>query len=204
MIDDDTPDPALAARAVAEAELHDHAARGDLAAVATGALRLYGDELLAFLCAMARDEDLAAEAFAEFAEDFWRGLPGFRWAGSLRAWCYTLARHALSHVRRDPRRRAVRNLPLSIAPELAVVVHTRTHRLLQTETKDQLRTLRESLEPEDHELLILRLDRQLSWKEIARILGGEDDVDARAATLRKRYERAKTRLRTLAVAAGLL
>jgi RNA polymerase sigma-70 factor (ECF subfamily) len=64
--------------------------------------------------------------------------------------------------------------------------------------------LREQLDPEEHELLLLRLDRGLAWKDIARILGGDDDVDARASALRKRFERAKQRLKKLAIEHGLI
>ena len=47
-------------------------------------------------------------------------------------------------------------------------------------------------------LLGLRLDRQMAWTEIARILGSEEDSLAReAAALRKRFERLKIRLREL-------
>lgn len=170
----------------------------------TAALRLYGVELLGFLRALASDQDLAAEAFAELGEDVWKGLPRFRWEASLRSWMYTLARNALTQLRRDPRRRAARNLPLSIAPEMAAVVRTVTLEIQRTEVKDEFRVLREQLDPEEHEILLLRLDRGLAWKDIARILGGDDHVDARASALRKRFERAKQRLKKLAIEHGLI
>lgn len=170
----------------------------------TAALQTYGVELLGFLRAVASNHDLAAEAFAELGEDLWRGLPRFRWQASLRSWLYALARNALGQLRRDPRRRVERNLPLSIAPDVAAVVRTVTLEIQRTEVKDELRVLREQLAPDEHELLLLRLDRGLAWKDIARILGGDDDLDARAAVLRKRFERAKERLRKLAIAHGLI
>jgi RNA polymerase sigma-70 factor, ECF subfamily len=170
----------------------------------TGALRLYGVELLSFLRALANNHDLAAEAFAELGEDLWKGLPRFRWESSLRSWLYALARNALAQLRRDPRRRIERNLPLSIAPEMAAVVRTATVQIQRTEVKDELRVLREQLDPEEHEILLLRLDRGLAWKDIARILGGPDNLDARAAALRKRFERAKERLKKLAIEHGLI
>jgi RNA polymerase sigma-70 factor (ECF subfamily) len=170
----------------------------------TGALRLYGVELLCFLRSLANNHDLAAEAFAELGEDLWKGLPRFRWESSLRSWLYALARNALAQLRRDPRRRLDRNLPLSIAPEMAAVVRTATVQIQRTEVKDELRVLREQLDPEEHEILLLRLDRGLAWKDIARILGGPDHLDARAAALRKRFERAKERLKKLAIAHGLI
>lgn len=188
-------------RAAAEAEIR---ALDGPAAQTTAALRLYGTELLGFLRAIARDDDLAAEAFAELGEDLWRGLPTFRWQATLRSWLYTLARNALNQLRRDPRRRADRNLPLSVAPEMEHVLRTATREIQQTAVKDEFRILREQLDPDEHELLLLRLDRELSWKEIARITGGDDDVDTRAATLRKKFERAKERLKKLALAHGLI
>lgn len=170
----------------------------------TGALRMYGVELLGFLRALANNHDLAAEAFAELGEDVWKGLPRFRWESSLRSWLYSLARNALAQLRRDPRRRLERNLPLSIAPDMAALVRTATLEIQRTEIKDEFRVLREQLDPEEHEILLLRLDRGLAWKDIARILGGDDNVDSRAAALRKRFERAKERLKKLALEHGLL
>jgi hypothetical protein len=52
--------------------------------------------------------------------------------------------------------------------------------------------------------LLLRLDRGLPWKDIARILGGTGDLDVRAAALRKRFERARERLKKLAIERGLI
>jgi RNA polymerase sigma-70 factor (ECF subfamily) len=179
-------------------------AAADFASAATAALRLYGPELLSYLHATARDADVAAEAFGELGEDLWRALPNFEWKASLRSWLYVIARNALYQLRRDPRRRAGRNIPLSLAPEVAAVVRTATLEFQRTDVKDEMRALREQLTPEDHELLLLRLDRQMSWKDIARIVGGDTDVDTRAAALRKRFERTKERLKKLAVERGLL
>jgi RNA polymerase sigma-70 factor, ECF subfamily len=51
-------------------------------------------------------------------------------------------------------------------------------------------------------LLGLRLDRQMGWTDIARVLGTGDEATLTrdAATLRKRYERLKDRLRELVAA----
>jgi RNA polymerase sigma-70 factor (ECF subfamily) len=177
---------------------------GSFAEATTAALQRYGVELLGFLRAIAGDDDLAGDAFGELGEDVWTGLPRFRWESSLRSWLYALARNALAQLRRDPRRRLERNLPLSIAPELAAVTRTVTLEIQRTEVKDEFRVLREQLDPEEHELLLLRLDRGLAWKDIARILGGPGDLDTRAAALRKRFERARDRLKKLAIEHGLI
>ncbi len=199
-----------AARAAREREIRAKLESGGARDAAAATIELYGGEVLGFLHAVARDEDLASEAFSAFSEDLLRGLPGFRWDASLRTWAYALARNALHRLRRDPRRRARNNVPLSNpgADISAIVDQVRTATLpfLRTSVKDELRRLREALDPDDHALLVLRIDRKMSWRDIARALPGEEteEVDRRAATLRKRFERAKTMLRELATARGII
>jgi RNA polymerase sigma-70 factor, ECF subfamily len=174
---------------------------------ATVALRGYGPEVLGYLSAMCRTETDAAEVFSSFCEDLWKGLPGFRWQSSFRTWAYTLARHALYRIGRDPQRRRERNLALSESPEVFEMVEqvrTTTMIHLRTETKNKFAALRDRLEPDDRTLLILRVDRKLAWTEIATVMADEaeptpDQLKRGAATLRKRFERAKERLRKLAI-----
>jgi len=215
----DAPEPGgaleAAVRALAEA--------GDLDAAATRALEHYGPELYGYLRAIARDDDLASDAFALGSEQLWRYLGRFRWESSLRTWAYQLFRRTLYQLRADPRRRPDRNLPLSIASSIEDVHRSVTAPYQRTEVKESLRALRESLDPLDHEILVLRLDRAMSWKDIARALAEPDDteagasasssstsssssssIDQRAAAYRKRFERAKAQLRELAIKHGLL
>jgi len=200
------PDDRDDARKAADAEIRGRCQAGQFDVATTLVIRHYGPELMGYLHATAGNPDLATEAFAELGEDIWKGLAGFRWDASIRSWLYILARNALNQLRRDPRRRVDRNLPLSIAPDVEVVVRTATMNIQRTAVKDEFRVLREQLSPEDHELLLLRLDNKMSWKDIARVMGGGDglDVDTRAATLRKRFERVKDRLRELAIKHGLI
>jgi len=80
-----------------------------------------------------------------------------------------------------------------------------------------LARLRASLSVEEQTLLVLRVDRELEWEEIAEVLGpGPEDDDTppggggarpaarRAAALRKRFERLKARLREEAMKNGLV
>lgn len=180
---------------------------GKLDSAATQVLDLYGRELLEYLVAIARSEADGADAFSQFTLDLWKGLPKFRWQASARTWCYTLARHALARVRRDPARRPGRAIALSDAPELAKAaeqVRTRTLSYLRTEVKDRVAALRDELSPEDQSILILRIDRKLEWRDVVRALAEEDEgelsdaeVTKRAAALRKRFERIKNDLKKL-------
>ena len=177
---------------------------GDHDAAATAALRGYGPELYSFLAAL--DRNLADDAFAETAARLWRGLPAFAWQSSLRTWAYTIARNTAHTVRRDHR-----EVPLDDASEvgrLAKEVRTATQPYLRTDVKDKFAELRASLPVEDQELLILRVDRALDWKDLAQALADEPldgaALDREAARLRKRFSVLKTKLLELGREHGLI
>ena len=176
---------------------------GDHAGAAAGTLRFYGPEILGYLYATLRDETAADEVFAQFSEDLWKGLGKFRRLCSMRTWSYRLAWESLSKFRRDPYRR--RALPLRTGEwsQAATEVRDRTAPWLRSSVRDQVARLRERLTDAERTLLILRIDRGLSFAEIAEVLRPRDRR-AGAVTLRKRYDRLKKKLRRLAEAEGLL
>lgn len=198
-----------AQREALERELRRTYQAGDLHAVATLAIKAYGPELYGFLVGLAQDGDAAAEVFAGMCERLWRGLPGFRWDSSLRVWAYTIARNHFHHWTRD-RAKQRRGVPLSEAPqlsELVVKVRTETAQHLRTDVKDGFARLRATLDPDDQLLLGLRLDGDMAWSDIARVLAGEDAAEPstrEVAALRKRYERLKKELRERAQAEKLI
>ena len=192
------------ARARLERAIAEHRAHGDLQQAATVAVEGYGPEILGYLHALTRDPTEAADVFSVFCEDLWRGLPDFRGEASFRTWAYVLARNAFIRGRRTPHRRHSL-VPLSACPPLSGAVErvrTRTALHLQTEVKAEVARLRDQLSEAERDLLVLRVDRGLSWQEIARVMSESADpspaeLRREAARLRKRYERCKDRLRKL-------
>jgi RNA polymerase sigma-70 factor (ECF subfamily) len=72
-----------------------------------------------------------------------------------------------------------------------------------------MRELRESLSEEDQSLLMLRVDRKLSWKDLAVALSdgkemNEAELAKKASNLRQSFQKVKNRLRSLAEEEGLL
>ncbi|MGC4119464.1 MAG: sigma-70 family RNA polymerase sigma factor [Myxococcales bacterium] len=150
----------------------------------------YGPELMGMLVALASPKSLAHDRFSEVCLALCQDLPGFRWRSSLRTWLYAIARHCVLHARRAPDAR-LPHLPLSQSPEIqAAVAHVRTSTApyLRSEAKDQFAALRAELSQDEQMLLILRVDRNLGWRDVAEIL--EESEPA----LRKRFERLKARL----------
>jgi RNA polymerase sigma-70 factor (ECF subfamily) len=198
-----------------EARVAELVARGELAEAASVAIERYGPSVYGYLCSLL-DEDDARDVFSQWAEDVWRGLPGFRRECTLRAWLFKLAWHAAARYRRDPYRARRERLPTGAASRLAAsaiassVLHGGGRR-------ERLRRLRASLPPEDETLLVLRVDKELEWEEIAAVLSttsepgaagetpaGEAPAAVTAPALRKRFERLKDRLAERAREEGLL
>jgi RNA polymerase sigma-70 factor (ECF subfamily) len=203
-----------------EAQIRQCCTVGDYRAAATVILQAYGAEISSLLCARLHSEANGSEVFGMFCEDLWRALPGFEFRCSSRTWAYVLARHAELRFRSEPQRRPDRNLPF--AGQLADMPAQRrssTSPYRQTQVRERLRALRQRLHEQDELLLLLRVDRALSWREIARVLLAEASVDAsycadtphpepllerEAARLRQRFQVIKQKLRHWAEEEGLL
>ncbi|HEY5945500.1 MAG TPA: sigma-70 family RNA polymerase sigma factor [Kofleriaceae bacterium] len=176
---------------------------------ATRIFELYGSEMYGFLVNLMGNETAASDVFSQVGEDLWAGLPKFKFKCSVRTWVYVLARHAAARYRRSPWNKGERRGAESRIDSLMQVARSRTQPWQRTEIKDRFSELRESLEPDDRILLTLRIDRDLPWEEVARVMLDGDDPDAAALSretdrLRKRFQLLKTELRKRAQAAGLL
>jgi RNA polymerase sigma-70 factor (ECF subfamily) len=191
-----------AEREVLEREVRGLLDGGDATAAANRAIRGYGAEVLGFLTAHQKNESDADDVFAIWAERLWRGLAGFGWDCSLRTWVYAVARNASRNFTRDRKVQARRQAPLPDSEALAVAAEVRsdTRSFLRTEAKDRLTEIRDALPEEDRALLVLRIDRRLEWKDLARVML-EDGAAADDATLaresqrlRKRFQHLKERL----------
>jgi RNA polymerase sigma-70 factor (ECF subfamily) len=196
---------------------HESAIRVALTARAPGKamqlmLEAYGGEILSFLHSRLKNPSDAQDAFSMFAEDAWTGLPGFGFRCSLRTWAYTVARNAAARLMASPERRPARNLTLSNVSEISALVErlrSETDAFQRTDVKDRFKALREQLSPDDQMLLVLRVDRGLSFRELSLAMSGNCELDdaeiaREAARLRKAFERVKAELRKLAEQAGIL
>jgi RNA polymerase sigma-70 factor (ECF subfamily) len=175
-------------------------ASGDHAQAATRAVNLYGAEVMSFLATSLRDGTELDDAFSRFLLALWEGLPRFRWDCSMRTWCYALARHA---VARTVRERGRARATVALSPELeelAARARSATPSYLRTDVRRRVAALRADLDPDDRQLLVLRVNRRLAWEEVARVLLDDEEptgesIARKAAALRKRYERLKASLR---------
>jgi RNA polymerase sigma-70 factor (ECF subfamily) len=164
-------------------------------------MRAFGPKIYGYLRAVLRDDTDAGDAFSLFGENLWRGISTYRGEASFRTWAYRIAWNAALAVRDEAWRRHGRRLETSEASRLADEIRTTAARVERERTA--LDALRETLSPEEQTLLVLRIDQGLSWDEIAHVLGQEGS-SVESATLRKRFERLKERLASLARERGLV
>jgi RNA polymerase sigma-70 factor (ECF subfamily) len=194
----------------AEDEIRSLRDSGDAAAAATRAIQAYGGEVLGFLIGLLRSEPDAEEVFAQASHDLWAGMPAFEARSSMRTWFYTLARNAASRHQRAPHQRAARRVPISEVSDIVARVRTETSPHLRSDVKDRFASIRDALDADDRWLLVLRVDRDMAWTDIARVMAAEGDsasdseLSRAAARLRKRFQLVKDLIRDRARAAGLL
>lgn len=178
----------------------------------TDALTAYGPEILGLLVAMHRDHDEASEAFSIFAERLWKAMDRFEFKCSMRTWAYMVARRVSLDMMRSAKARRRRQRPLSDVPEITALVaqvRTRTLSLYREENLSAFVELRRQLPEADQLLLVLRVDREMAWDDLARVFlerdePSADDVKRESARLRKRFQLVKERLRALGEERGLL
>src|SRR5262249_20126821 len=147
-------------------------------------------DVLGFLTGLLGDPERARDALAQASADLWSGLPAFRGRASARTWFYKIARHAASRLRRSPAEQPRRRVAIDDVSELEAAVRTTTAPYLRTDVKDGFTAIREALAPDDRALLLLRVDRRMSWREIARVMAGDGPDDSELE-----LERAAVRLR---------
>jgi len=145
-------------------------------------------ELRPFLHRLLGELTLVDEAHAATCDRLSKELRSFRWDCSLRSWIFIVATREARRCRlRHPQGRRAAKSSTTVSPvDGATWTHSPTVR------QDIVEALRESLSEEDRDLLVLRVERGLAWREIAAAFlddeAADRDIIARgAARLQQRY-----------------
>jgi RNA polymerase sigma-70 factor (ECF subfamily) len=190
-----------------EREIRAHHEAGELGRAAELLLRGYGEEIRRWILCIVHDESACNDVFGMFCEDLWRGFAAFRWESPVRIWSYRLARHAAFRLLRHRQSRRGGEIPPTLA---APAERSMTQPWLRSEVKASFARLRERLSLQEQMILVLRVDHQMSWEDIADVVGSCREPPPAAAlrrqatALRQRFRRIKSRLRQMALEEGLL
>lgn len=150
----------------------------------------YGDEIFGYLVKATGDYVSAQEIFSMFKEDLWKGICTYKPTHTLRSWLYCVARNARNRYYTRDRYREV--IPLTTNKAAGLYVSSNSSAVHQAEQKNKLlQVMYSHLTPDERDLLIFRVDREMAWDEIADSLGIE------SAAARKRYERLKRKIASI-------
>ena len=175
---------------------------GNTRQAATLVIQAHGPAVLRYLRALLRDEGTVDDAFSLFGEWVWRGIANFRGEAPLRSWTLGVAWNAAQRVRDEAWQKHKARLSTGFASKLVAKIRTTSPGTL--ERRDEgLDQLRGELAAEDQNLLVLRLDQELAWEDIAVVLSGSGSP-VKPSALRKRFERLKERMAKRARERGLL
>lgn len=176
----------------------------------TLALRTYGAELRALLATLLEDEEEVREAYAVFGEQLWISHGRFQWRSSYRSWAYVIAKRVA--LRTWQRRRVARRRTANggVEPdELAYRPDTEPPSLAQGPRGRAVVARCEALSAEERQIVRLRLEYGLSWRNIALTMMPPEEATSDAAVARgaaryrKRFERIRAQLRAVMVSRGL-
>ncbi len=208
MVPRDARDPEPAALGCASAPNADPDALATALLEATHAtaervVRAHGARIRLYLRSVLRDGDSADDAYSLWCEWVLRGIGRYRGEAPLRTWAYGVAHNAARRVRDDVFLR--RRCSLSRAGPSPNAAAPSSSPQRQERAAQVLEAIRARLSLDEQGLLALRVDHGLDWNAVAAILSREPGQRPNtAASLRKRFERLKGRIRTLAREAGAL
>lgn len=175
---------------------------GDINTAVTVALQGYDNEIRSFLVARLDVKADADEVLSMFHRDVLRGIEKFAWRSMFRTWAYKVARNAMYRFEAQ-RGSKGRLVPISDNPHIEnPSPRAKTAPWQKTTVKDVFRQVRGELAPEEQDILILRVDRAMSWNDVARALQDSeaDELEGEALhrrtnSLKKQFERIQDTLR---------
>lgn len=186
--------------AITEDRIAAHLTAGETETGVALAIDAYGPSLFGYL-ASRLSRQAAEDAFQDLCEQLLLAAPRFEGRSSFRVWAFHLARGVRCKVQRDPYRR--RGQPLSASQIDALVersARTVTAEWRRTDRQAALWQACRALSDEDQAVLLLRIEQQMSWLDVAQVVSdgpqSSEQLRLQAARLRKRFERTKDKLRT--------
>lgn len=176
-------------------------AAGDEVRATVRLLDAYGAEVFGFLAGVLDDVGEARAVYAAIGERARERLVTFGWPCGLRTWLYAIAHRVIGEVRQSS---ASPGEPVS-----AELPERGTTRPPPPRSRSAaLAHLRSSLPLHDREMLVLHVDRRMTWDELALVFLGEDasakDHALEILRLQARYRLLKDWLAREAAVRGIL
>ena len=168
----------------------------------------HGHHIYAWLRGVMKDDHDADEVFNEFFLAVFEDIGSYRGDGPLKSWLYRVARNTAHTFWRNRNQR--REVPLGVDDEVIQKARTSTKEWKKSTVKDAFQLLRLELSEEEQTLLILRVDRDMDWEDVARVFidvnesTPSDALPKEVNRLKQQFSRVKKKLKKLAIERKLL
>jgi RNA polymerase sigma-70 factor, ECF subfamily len=186
-------------------------AAGDVGAGVTGVLRLYGAEIYGFVVALLEDDAASHEVYARVVVQVTTRLSSCPERFGLRTWLYLLARRELAGHRARASSPPERPEETSVLTPVLVPPLQESSPFRQTSFCGTISMFRKHLTPDEQEVLILRVDRRLSWTAIALTGLGEhanksstSELAEERRRVRRKFVEVRQKLTRIAASHGIL
>ncbi len=170
------------------------AAQGDVAAFEELVVRYQG-QVFNLCLRMTADAEDAADLTQEAFVKVWKSLDTFQFDAAFSTWLYRLASNCCLDFLRSKKRRPTVSLTMETEEEdeqtldVSDDAPTPEEAAISKEERETLRLAMQSIDAEQRQILTLRVVNDLSYSDIARVLG------IREGTVKSRLSRARESLR---------
>ncbi|MEM8550409.1 MAG: RNA polymerase sigma factor [Verrucomicrobiota bacterium] len=173
-----------------ESELIASARQGDMVS-AHQLLSQYQAPLWGFLLSLLRHHADAEDALQETCLKALRGLANYRERGQFKSWLFQIAYRESLNVRRRQQRRLPETEKPEATDQLPDLAPLAAEQLESAEARARLQTCIDKLPEAEREVVLLRLQREIPFSEIAAI------TDTPLNTILSRMHKATHRLRVM-------
>ena len=174
---------------------------------ATFILTGYGPELVTYLLVLLSEHHAVTQGFSRLGSQIWRNLADCPSDVSVRTWTYQQVRQAAFDASNEHWKASE---DAWSGPELTAIANkvlSGTLEYLASSSSTKGSILRRSLERDDRELLLLRIDRKFEWSQLAYIMTGRmllgTELSAEVSRLKRQFDMMTSTLRDNARRLGL-
>ncbi len=171
----------------AEILIQRYLSQGDIAAV-RDLLRNYEKGLYGYLWNMLKHQQDCEDALQDTFRKALEALPAYREERHFKSWLFRIGHNAGIEIIR--RRKRIVEMPEPLEDQVIVPSSGPRESLIQRELTEELNDAIANLPPTERAVVLLRLEEELSFKEIAQV------VDVPLGTVLARMHKAKERMRS--------
>jgi len=132
-------------------------------------IKIYKNRLFSYLIQISGDKNLAEDLFQETLIKVWSGLSNYSEQNRFSSWLFSIAHNtAMDSIRKNNRQRIVETVE---EPDFYAGTANPHQEIVNKETTQIISSAIEKLSPKQKEVFLLRINGELTFKEISELTG---------------------------------